>query len=502
VAERDPFVARGDFVDGRFSMPEQPTGEIPLEDPGDPGALSGAFPFAAPAVDRAIEAARRAWPAWRDAPVEERAKPLRRLAERLRDEKEHLASVIAREVGKPIWEARTEVDTMVAKVSVTLEEGLGLVADRSIEIGPTSTGRWRSHPRGVLAVLGPFNFPGHLVHGWVVPALACGNTVVVKPSERAAAVGQLYAELVAEVGLPSGVFNLVQGDGSQGGRLAGHPEVDGVLFTGSWGVGRRILETTLDQPWKLVALEMGGKNGLVVWEDADVDAAVFHAAFGACATAGQRCSSTSRIIVHRSVFDRFVQGLRSVLRGVRVGHPLDDDVFMGPLISDAARDRHAKLLERAREEGAECLVEGGPFDGPRSGYYVRPSLHRIDRASRDSRYQQDEHFVPDVCLLETAAIDHAIEALNVVDYGLVASVFTRERETFETFYRGSRVGLLNWNTATVGASGKLPFGGIGRSGNDRPAGILGTVACTYPVASVEVPSPSVPSPPPGFPWPL
>jgi succinylglutamic semialdehyde dehydrogenase len=502
VAERDPFVARGDFVDGRFSVPEQPTGEIPLEDPGNPGALSGAFPFTRSAVDEAIGAARRAWPAWRDTSEEERSKPLRRLAERLRDAKDHLASVIAREVGKPTWEARTEVDTMVAKVSVTLDEGLGLLAERSIEIGPTSTGRWRSHPRGVLAVLGPFNFPGHLVHGWVVPALACGNTVVVKPSERAAAVGQLYAELVAEVGLPPGVFNLVQGDGSQGARLAGHPEIDGVLFTGSWGVGRRILEATLDQPWKLVALEMGGKNGLVVWEDADVDAAVFHAAFGACATAGQRCSSTSRIIVHRSVSDRFTQGLSRVLRDIRVGYPLDDEVFMGPVISAPARERHARLHAQAREEGAECLVAGGPFDGPHSGYYVRPSLHRVERVSRESRYQQEEHFVPDVCLLEVDGVNETIEALNAVDYGLVASVFTRDRETFETFYRLSRVGLLNWNTGTVGASGRLPFGGIGRSGNDRPAGILATVACTYPVASLEAPSPSVPTPPPGFPWPL
>jgi succinylglutamic semialdehyde dehydrogenase len=501
VVEHDPFVARGDYIDGRFALPSAPSGEIALEDPGDLSALSGAFPISSSALDDAVGAARRAYPAWRDTPVEERGVLLRRLADRLASARERLAAVIAQEVGKPLWEARTEVNAMVGKVGITLGDGLDAIREQTIDVSPTTVGRWRSHARGVLGVLGPFNFPGHLVHGWVVPALACGNTVVVKPSEHAVAVGQLYAELVAEAGLPDGVFNLVQGDGATGARLAAHPDLAGVLFTGSWPVGRRILEATLDQPFKLVALEMGGKNALLVCDDADLEAAVYHTAFGACVTAGQRCSATSRVLVHRSLSEQFVDRLADVFRSLRTGYELDDDVFMGPVISDSARTRHADLLSVARQEGAEVLVEGGPIDGPRKGHYVRPSLHRVTRLSRESRYQTEESFVPDVALLEINGLDDGIEALNASDYGLVASVFTRSREAFERVYRESRLGLLNWNTGTVGASSSLPFGGVGQSGNDHPAGVLGSVACTYPVASLELETAVVPEPPPGFPWP-
>ncbi len=497
----DPLVARGDYIAGGFGISPGSTGEIELEDPGDLNAPHGTFPFSAGAVDRAVEAARRAYPAWRDTPAETRVDLLRRLEEGLRASRGRLARVITREVGKPLWEAETEVAAMIAKVSITLEAGLPLVGERMLELSAESAGRWREHPRGVLAVLGPFNFPGHLVHGWVVPALACGNTVVVKPSDRAPATGQLYAELLDGIGFPAGTFNLIQGDGAQGARLAGHPGIDGVLFTGSWGVGRRILEATLDQPWKRVALEMGGKNAVLVLDDADLEAAVYHTAFGAVVTAGQRCSATSRVIVHRSVADRFVERLARVFREIRIGHPLDDGVFLGPVISEQARARHAELQQWARDEGAEPLVSGGPVEGPHPGHYVQPSLHRIESLSRESRYQEEEHFVPDASVLVVDSLDDALRALNASPYGLVASVFTNTRTRFDQVYRESRVGLLNWNTGTVGASSRLPFGGQGRSGNDRPAGVTSTLACTYPVASLEFPNPTVPTPPPGFPCP-
>jgi succinylglutamic semialdehyde dehydrogenase len=497
----DPFRPRGDYIDGRFEVPSVPTGEIALEDPGDLTALDGAFPFAASALDDAVEAARRAYPGWRDTPEAERSVPLERLAQKLGDSRERLATAIAREIGKPLWEARTEIDAAIGKIGITLESGLDLVGERSIEVSPTTRGRWRAHARGVLGILGPFNFPVHLTHGWVVPALACGNSVVVKPSERATATGQLYAEIVAEAGFPPGVFNLVQGDGTLGARLSAHPGIDGVLFTGSWAVGRRILEATLDQPAKLVALEMGGKNGVLVCDDADLDAAIYHTAFGAAVTAGQRCSATSRAIVHRSLFDSFAERLVRLLHGVRWGYALDEGVFLGPVISAESRQRHSDLHRLAREEGAESILEGGPVEGPRPGHYVRPSLHRIARVSCESRYQREEHFVPDVALLEVDSLEEGIAALNATDYGLVSSVFTRSRSRFEQVYRESRVGLLNWNTGTVGASSKLPFGGAGTSGNDRPAGVTATLACTYPVASLETETAQIPSPPPGFPWP-
>ncbi len=490
---------QGDFIGGRFALPDEPAGELRFEDPGDLDAAGPVFPFAPASVDRAIESARAAYPAWRDTSVEARAACLRKLGDAIEDSAELLAHTIAREVGKPLWEARTEVAAMRGKIEITLGAGLEQVREQSFELGPGRTGRWRAHARGVLGVLGPFNFPGHLVHGHVVPALATGNTVVVKPSERTPASGELYAELVARAGFPPGVFSLIQGDGAQGAALAAHPDLAGVLFTGSYAVGRRILEATLDQPWKIVALEMGGKNAVLVLDDADVDAAVVASVFGACVTTGQRCSGTSRVIVDRAVGSEFQEKLVRTLGALRIGYALDEAVFMGPLISNDARERHAGLLRLARDEGAEVLVAGGPCDGPRRGHYVRPSAHRIARTLCESRYQQQEHFVPDLAVLEVDSLEDGLAAFNASDYGLAGSVFTAARERFERVYRESRLALLNWNTSTVGASSALPFGGVGRSGNDRPAAVLSTLYCTYPVASVELPEASETPSWPGFP---
>jgi succinylglutamic semialdehyde dehydrogenase len=500
MAELRAFEPRGDYIGGAFALPAHPSGEIPLECPSDLDLLRGAFPFAVESVDAAVDAARRAWPAWRDAAPAQRALCLERFAAEVTRERDALAELIAIEVGKARWEAQAEVDAMIAKVEITLGQGLELVATRCFEAGPGQTARWSNPPRGVLAVLGPFNFPGHLTNGHVVPALATGNAVVIKPSERAPAVGQAYAELAHRAGFPAGVVNLVQGDGALGAALAAHAGVDGVLFTGSWAVGRSILAATLDQPWKLLALEMGGKNAVLVCDDADLDAAASAIAFGACATAGQRCSSTSRVFAERRVADALVAKVARLLRELRVGDPLEAGVFMGPVISAAARERHALARHWARCEGAECVVPGGPCEGPRRGHWVRPSLHRVARLDPASRYQREEHFVPDVFVHEVESLDAAIAAIDATDYGLVASVFSADRSRFERVAREARVGLVNWNAPTVGASSKLPFGGLKRSGNGRPAGAASTLYCTYPLASLEVAAPR-PGRWPGFPEP-
>ena len=500
MAEPSLFEPRGDYVDGAFALPRSPGGEIPLECPADLDALRGAFPWADASVDAAVEAARRAWPAWRDAPAAERAAVLERLATLMEAEKESIALALAREVGKPLWEARTEVAAMVGKVAITLEQGLELVAERRFELAPGQVARWRGHARGVLAVLGPFNFPGHLVNGHVIPALATGNTCVIKPSEHAPAIGQLYADLCHRAGVPAGVVNLVQGPGSAGARLVDHPDVDGVLFTGSWATGRRILEATLDAPQKIVALEMGGNNAVLVCNDADVQAAARAIVFAACVTAGQRCTATRRVLVTPGAAGALTEELVRLVRGVRVGDPLADGVFCGPVISAAARQRHAALLQRAADEGADCLAAGGPCEGPARGHWVRPSLHRVGRLDPQSTYQRDEHFVPDLWLHEVADVDAGIAAIDATDYGLVASVYSADREVYERVYRETRLGLLNWNTTTVGASSRLPFGGVKRSGNDRPAGATSTLYCTYPVGSLETETPA-PGAWPGFPDP-
>jgi len=499
MAEPSLFEPRGDFVGGRFALPEHADGEIAALDPGDTRAPLGEFPFAVSSVDHAIDTARRAWPAWRDADPGARAAALQRFRAALQAEQERLAAVIAREVGKPVWEARTEVAAMLGKIEITLAEGLALVADRAFELGAGQVGRWRAAARGVFGVLGPFNFPGHLMHGHIVPALATGNCVVVKPSERTPATGQLYAELVQRAAFPAGVANVLQGDATVGARLASHPALDGVLFTGSYSVGRRILEATLDQPWKLVALEMGGKNGALVCADADLDAAAHAIAFGACVTSGQRCSATSRVFAERAVADALCEKLAILFRGIAIGHSSEPDAFMGPVISRGARERHAQVLAWAAADGAETLVAGGPADGPRPGHYVRPSLHRLRGTSPGSRYQSEEHFVPDAFVVAVDSVDAGLAALDATDFGLVASVFTRSRATYERATREVRVGCVNWNAPTVGASSKLPFGGVKRSGNDRAAAAASTLYTTIPQANLEVAAPGPPAKYPGFP---
>ncbi len=447
--------------------------------PADPADEIGRFAMAGePEVAAAVARARRAFPAWRDAGFEARARILRRFAELAREGAEELARLIAREVGKALWEARGEAALISTKVELTLADGMTFVAP--IEAGAGA--RTEHLARGVLAVLGPFNFPAHLPNGHVVPALATGNTVVFKPSDLAPGTADWMGRLWKRAGLPEGAFEVVQGRAETGRALALHPGVDGVLFTGSWAVGRALAQALLDQPQKILALEMGGKNAIVVLADADLELAVAESALSICASTGQRCSCASRLFVERTVFDEFSERLIRVLRGVRSGPPLEDGVFMGPLVSQAA---HAKLLRYralAREAGGERVLDADPG---RPAPFAGPGLVRFASTRQDHAYQRDEIFGPEAALYGVDDLDEAIAAVNDSDFGLVASVMTRDRARFEHCIPRIRTGVLNWNRGTIGASSKLPFGGTRRSGNDRPAGILSTLYCTRPQARLE-----------------
>jgi len=447
--------------------------------PADSSDVLGAFAQAdAAAVDAAVARARRAFPAWRDAGIEARSALLRRFAALVKERQEELARLIAREVGKALWDARAEAALVPTKVELTLAAGLRLVAP--IEAGPGA--RASFHPRGVLAVLGPFNFPAHLPNGHVVPALATGNTVVCKPSELAPAVAAWLAARWNEAGLPPDALVLVQGPGETGHALALHQDVDGVLFTGSSAVGRSLAEATLDQPGKLLALELGGKNAIVVLEDAELELAVAESALSICATTGQRCSCASRIFVAEPLLDAFTDRLARALRGVRYGPPLEDGVFMGPLVSRAAWEKLARYRALRAEAGAAVVLAGESALPPP---YAAPGLVRFESARQAHRYQRDEIFGPEAALYPVADLDAAIAAVNDSDYGLVASVFTRERSAYEHAIGRVRTGLLNWNRGTIGASGKLPFGGLRGSGNDRPAGSFSTLYCTVVQSHLE-----------------
>ncbi|MBW2420387.1 MAG: aldehyde dehydrogenase family protein [Deltaproteobacteria bacterium] len=464
--------------------------------PAEPERELGCFAVAdAAAVTQAAARARAAFPAWRDSGFEARAEVIRRFRDLAASGVEELAELIAFEVGKAIWDARGEAKLLPAKVDVSLGAGMELVAGGEVGGGARAS----YHPRGVLAVLGPFNFPAHLPNGHIVPALATGNTVIFKPSELSPAVGAWMARAWEDAGLPPGVLEVVQGGSETGRALADTGDVDGILFTGSYGVGRALQERTLDQPGKLLALEMGGKNAIVVLEDADLELAVAEAALSICATSGQRCSCASRLFIAREVMDEFAERLTRVLRGVRIGHPMEAETFMGPLVSRAAWDKVQRYRTLAEDAGGERLLLVEPNLPPP---YVGPGLVRFANAEQRHPYQRDEIFGPEAALYPVGDLEEAIAAVNDSEFGLVAAVFTRDRARYERCVGRIRTGLLNWNKGTIGASGKLPFGGLGKSGNDRPAGVSASLYCTFPQAHLESEAAFDPeSLPPGMPAP-
>jgi succinylglutamic semialdehyde dehydrogenase len=460
------------------------SGELISTAPAESEREIGRFPIAdRAAVDAAGLRARRAFPDWRDAGIEKRSEILLRFRDLAAARVEELAQLIAMEAGKALWDARGEAKLLAAKVDVSLGDGMASVKTHDVGGGARST----FHPRGVLAVYGPFNFPAHLPNGHIVPALATGNTIVFKPSDSTPAVGAWMADLWQEAGLPPGVLEVVQGGSDTGRALAAAQDIDGILFTGSYAVGRALQEAVLDQPHKILALEMGGKNAIAVLDDAEMDLAVSETAMSICVSTGQRCTCASRIFVYHSILDEFSDKLATLLGKIKIGHPLAEGVFMGPLINDAAASKVAHFRDLARETDGERIFQQDPgeLDPSLSGPYVGPGLMRFASSAQDHPYKREEIFGPEAAIYPVDDLDETISAINDSDYGLAASVFTADRRRYEYSIGRIRTGLLNWNKGTTGASGKLPFGGIGKSGNDRPAGITASIYTTYPQSHLE-----------------
>ncbi len=481
-----PIPYLGDYIDGRFVRPDRADGEFKDISPSDLRDEIMVVEYRYDHVQEACAAAKRAFLQWARLPQEKRNEYLKRLKEVYIAHTSELQEAISRETGKPAWEALTEVKAMINKIDITLDFSLKLVRDERVENAlPGVDGYIYHRPRGVMAVLGPFNFPGHLPNGHIVPALATGNTVVFKPSELTPAVGQLMAQMFEKAEFPKGVFNLVQGVGETGKRLVADDNVDGILFTGSYDTGLKIKSATLEHHWKILALEMGGKNATIVWDDADLNKAIYESTIGAFWTAGQRCSATSRIILHKSIAQKFIDKFYDTAKKLSIGH-WKDNPFMGPLINADAVEKYLRFQEIAQREGAERLMRGKALDiGGHQGYYVTPSICLVKEFNRASVYQKSEIFGPNVAIYQVDDFDEALEINDSTGFGLVTSIFTQKRELYEETRLRARVGMVNWNRTTNGASSRLPFGGLGKSGNDRPTAHYAVYYCTTPVASLE-----------------
>ncbi len=466
----------GDYVDGRFLPPE---GELlSSTDPAHGERVVFTTGSNPERIGAAVEAARRAQPAWNALGLPRRHAALMHFRAAIEANKEALADAIVKEVGKLRSEARVEVASLVGRFALSIDRIENDLKDGTLPGFPAESLRWQPH--GVVGVIGPFNFPLHLSHAHIVPALLLGNTVVLKPSEVAPYCAVLYAQAARDAGLPAGVLNVVQGRGPSGMALTQHPDIKAIAFTGSWPVGRKILEATLDKPETLLALEMGGKNVSIVCEDADLRQAAHEIVIGGYLTTGQRCTCTDRVLVHKSVARALIDALRPLVSSLRFGDPDDASMFAGPMATEGGLVKLERAMETVRAAGADAVVPGARLPG---GLFRSGSLHVLPSGVHDvPGYTDVELFGPDLGL---EVVDSDEEAIGIVagsPYGFACSVFTASDSRFDRYRSGIRLGLINRNRSTNQASPRLPFGGTGRSGNFRPAGAFAARNLAVPVA--------------------
>ncbi|MHA6494623.1 succinylglutamate-semialdehyde dehydrogenase [Pseudomonas borbori] len=440
-------------------------------------------------VETAVQAARAAFPEWASRSLEARIGVLEQFAVCLKAHSDALAHAIGEETGKPLWESATEVTSMINKVAISVQSYRERTGEKSGPLGD-ATAVLRHKPHGVVAVFGPYNFPGHLPNGHIVPALLAGNAVVFKPSELTPKVAELTVQCWIEAGLPAGVLNLVQGAKETGIALAANPGIDGLFFTGSSRTGNLLHSQFAGRPEKILALEMGGNNPLIVDQVADLDAAVYTIIQSAFISAGQRCTCARRLLVPNGPWgDALLARLVNVAASIKVGaFDQTPAPFMGSVISLDAAQHLLKAQERLLEKGAKPLLE---MTQPlASAALLTPGI--IDVSELSERVDE-EFFGPLLQVIRYADFDAAIAEANNTQFGLAAGLLSDSRARYDQFWLQSRAGIVNWNKQLTGAASSAPFGGIGASGNHRASAYYAADYCAYPVASLESDNLSLPA---------
>jgi succinylglutamic semialdehyde dehydrogenase len=463
------------YIDGRWIAGAGPA--LAVHDPSSGREIWRGAAALPDEVDAACRAARAAFDAWAGTPLDDRIAVCARFRDLLRENTEALALLIAQEVGKPLWEARTEVATMANKIDISVQSYHARTGETHAVL--------RHRPHGVFGVFGPYNFPGHLPNGHIVPALIAGNTIVFKPSEYAPQTAIKTVELWIAAGLPAGVLNLVNGARDTGAALAQNAALDGILFTGSYQTGAILHRQFAGQPGKMLALEMGGNNALVAWNVGNVgnvDAAVHHAIFSAFVSAGQRCTCARRLIVEDSPAGQaFIDRLVEVAGNISVGaYDQSPPPFMGPVVSAAVAGRLLQAQAGLIEKGGRSLLEMRAL--AEGTGFLTPGIVDVS----DARGIPDEEwFGPLLQVRRVPDFDAALREVNATEYGLAAGLLSDDEALWKTFLARARAGIVNWNRPTTGAASTAPFGGIGKSGNHRPSAYYAADYCAYPVASIE-----------------
>ena len=432
-------------------------------------------------VDLEVATARDGFMPWASRSLAFRIETLRRFANVVRQRADAFTDLIARETGKPLWEARTEVDSVIAKVDISITAYAERTAQRRMDAPMNSRMALRHKPHGVLAVLGPYNFPAHLPNGHIVPALIAGNAVVFKPSEKTPATGAFLVECYHAAGVPEEAVRVLVGGPTEGKALAAHPDIDGLLFTGSARTGIALNRQFAEMPEKILALEMGGNNPIVVWDTPDLHTAAVLVAQSAFTTAGQRCTAARRLIVQEQLADALLAELSRLTGRLIVGAPHDDpQPFMGPVIDNETADGLAESFLALLMKGGRPIRHMARPDPARP--FVTPGI--IDVTDMPGR-PDVELFGPLLQVIRIDDFDAAIAEANNTRYGLSASLVSQTPALFDRFWAGARAGIVNWNKPTNGASSSAPFGGVGWSGNHRPSAYYAADYCAYPVVSNE-----------------
>lgn len=432
-------------------------------------------------VNTAFENAIKAFPKWSLMSLDNRMKHLEAFGKILAANKDDFINAISQETGKPLWDAAGEVSAMINKIAISIEAYGIRCPVRSIKLSQGMS-TCRHKPHGVLAVFGPYNFPGHLPNGHIVPALLAGNTIVFKPSELTPRVGELLVNYWEEGGLPSGVLNLVQGGKQTGKLVANHSGLDGLLFTGSSQTGSRLAEQFAKTPQKILALELGGNNPLVISNISDIATSAYLSVLSAFLSSGQRCTCARRLIVLKNKQNEAYLGeLIRLTQSIVVGAYNDaPEPFMGPVISALAAERLLEQQQKLISLGGKPLIAMSHLK--RGPAYLSPGIIDMTNISQPP---DEEIFGPLLQILWVKNLNDAITEANRTAYGLTAGIFTDSEGEYKEFYSRTKAGVINWNMQLTGASSAAPFGGIGKSGNHRPSAFYAADYCAYPVASLE-----------------
>lgn len=432
-------------------------------------------------VDAEVARAQAAWPRWAAQPIAYRIETLRRFVNVVRKHEDALVDLIARETGKPLWDARGEVAAVMGKVDVSIAAYSERTGQKRLDAAMGARQSVRHKPHGVMAVLGPYNFPAHLPNGHIVPALLAGNAIVFKPSEKTPAVGEMLVKLYHEAGVPMDAVRLLLGGADHGKALAAHPQVGGILFTGSAQTGLAINRQFAAQPGKILALEMGGNNPVVVWDTPEINAAAVLVVQSAFLSAGQRCTAASRLIVKESLADTLIAEIKKLADRLIVDHPhADPTPYMGPVIDNPTADGLTESFLWLMSNGGRPIKH---MVRPKKGLpFISPSI--IDVTAITER-PDVELFGPLLQVIRVETFEQAIAEANNSRYGLSAALIGGSPDQYNQFWANVRAGIINWNRPTNGASSAAPFGGVGISGNHRPSAYYAADYCAYPVVSSE-----------------